>query len=178
MRFRSELLQPPKEEPQPTLTTIYDVYMTPDGRPEGLGEDDLAASLSRLAVRTSKENPDKVSAFMQEFRSQTLTEKDGLRLWQGKVGFLLTEAFAEPNTIHVRVVWSFVREQGWGSKAMKWLCDLADKYGITLQLQARSMLKQTLDDEELHAWYGRFGFNGSSELMTRQPKTKLGMRPN
>lgn len=39
MRFRSELLQPPKGDSQATLTRIYDVYMTPDGRLEDDGKD-------------------------------------------------------------------------------------------------------------------------------------------
>jgi len=39
MRFRSELLQPPKDDSQATLTRIYDVYMTPDGRVESEGDD-------------------------------------------------------------------------------------------------------------------------------------------
>lgn len=39
MRFRSELLQPPKSESEATLTRIYDVYMTPDGRVEGEGDE-------------------------------------------------------------------------------------------------------------------------------------------
>jgi hypothetical protein len=30
MRFRSELLQPPKDDSQATLMRIYDVYMTPE----------------------------------------------------------------------------------------------------------------------------------------------------
>lgn len=38
MRFRSELLQPPKNDSPATLTRIYDVYMTPDGRLDGEGE--------------------------------------------------------------------------------------------------------------------------------------------
>jgi len=40
MRFRSELLNPPPmNNSEPTLTRIYDVYMTPDGRLEGEGKD-------------------------------------------------------------------------------------------------------------------------------------------
>lgn len=39
MRFRSELLQPPKDDSEATITRIYDVFMTPDGRVEGEGDD-------------------------------------------------------------------------------------------------------------------------------------------
>jgi hypothetical protein len=34
MKFRSKLLQP-RRASEPTLTKIYDVHMTPDGRVEG-----------------------------------------------------------------------------------------------------------------------------------------------
>lgn len=47
MRFRSKLLQP-RSASEPTLTKIYDVYMTPDGRVEG-EEEDIVESLQRDA---------------------------------------------------------------------------------------------------------------------------------
>lgn len=40
MRFRSELLQPPKDDSEAILTTIYDVYRSPDGHIAGDEEDD------------------------------------------------------------------------------------------------------------------------------------------
>jgi hypothetical protein len=39
MRFRSELLQPPSDEAEVSITKIYDVYRTHDGRIEGEDED-------------------------------------------------------------------------------------------------------------------------------------------
>lgn len=39
MRFRSELLQPPNDDSEATLTRIYDVYRTPAGHIEGQDED-------------------------------------------------------------------------------------------------------------------------------------------
>ena len=40
MRFRSELLQPkpPDDDSEATLTTIYDVYRSPDGHIAGEGQ--------------------------------------------------------------------------------------------------------------------------------------------
>ena len=35
MRFRSELLQPPKHDSEAFLTKIYDVYRSPDGHIAG-----------------------------------------------------------------------------------------------------------------------------------------------
>jgi hypothetical protein len=47
MLFRSKLFQH-RRASEPTLTKIYDVYMTPDGRVE-TEEDDLVESLERDA---------------------------------------------------------------------------------------------------------------------------------
>jgi len=38
MRFRSELLRPPAEHSEATITRIYDVYRTPAGSIEGEGQ--------------------------------------------------------------------------------------------------------------------------------------------
>jgi hypothetical protein len=48
MRFRSELLQPPAEDSETTLTRIYDVYRAPAGHIEGQDED-IAEILERDA---------------------------------------------------------------------------------------------------------------------------------
>jgi hypothetical protein len=39
MRFRSELLQPPKDDSEATRTRIFDGYMTSDDRVEAEGDD-------------------------------------------------------------------------------------------------------------------------------------------
>jgi hypothetical protein len=46
MRFRSELLQPPKDDSEATLTEIYPVYRSPDGHIAG-EDDDLGDILDR-----------------------------------------------------------------------------------------------------------------------------------
>jgi hypothetical protein len=58
MRFRSELLQPPREDSEATLTRIYDVYRTPAGSIEGEGQ-------SMAEVRESSE-----ASIKGDFRSK------------------------------------------------------------------------------------------------------------
>jgi len=43
MRFRSELLQPPTDDSEATITRIHEVYRTPEGTIEG--EDESIAEL-------------------------------------------------------------------------------------------------------------------------------------
>jgi hypothetical protein len=50
MRFRSELLQPPKGGSEATLKTIYNVYMTPDGRIDG-GDKDTNTAVEHSNAR-------------------------------------------------------------------------------------------------------------------------------
>ena len=65
MRFRSELLQPPKGESEAFLTKIYDVYRSPDGHiagdevgsPESTADEPTKAEplpFSALGVRNSR----------------------------------------------------------------------------------------------------------------------------
>jgi hypothetical protein len=55
MRFRSKLLQP-RSASEPTLTKIYDVQMTPDGRVEG---EDQAITNALEGARSILRQPEK-----------------------------------------------------------------------------------------------------------------------
>ncbi len=52
MRFRSELLQPPKKDSKAFLTRIYDVYRSPDGHIAGDEE---------ISPATNTEDPSKTT---------------------------------------------------------------------------------------------------------------------
>jgi len=54
MRFRSELLRPPKGDPEPVLTKIYDVYRSPDGHIAGEGQS-MAEVLEGSEASTKKD---------------------------------------------------------------------------------------------------------------------------
>jgi hypothetical protein len=65
MRFRSELLRPPAEVSEITLTRIYDVYRTPEGHIENQDED-IAEILERDSEKLarSKGGDDSTSALL------------------------------------------------------------------------------------------------------------------
>jgi hypothetical protein len=52
MRFRSQLLQPPGDDSEPTLSKIYPIYRTPAGHLEGQ-EEDIAEMLERDSAHLS-----------------------------------------------------------------------------------------------------------------------------
>lgn len=56
MRFRSELLQPPKGDSEAFLTKIYDVYRSPDGYIAG-DEEDIPQSKEDSGVKQGSVNP-------------------------------------------------------------------------------------------------------------------------
>ena len=65
MRFRSKLLQP-RSASEPTLTKIYDVYMTPDDPVESK-EDDLVETLQRNAEVLDRLRSPKSSGSLKAF---------------------------------------------------------------------------------------------------------------
>lgn len=73
-------------------------------------------------------------------------------------------------SLGILYIFSLEREKGNASKVMKIMCDLADKYSITLELEAASTdEKNGRKNKELLAWYNRYGFTGTKEMI-RQPK--------
>ena len=68
-----------------------------------------------------------------------------------------------------------LRQHGYASIAMDWLCRLADDYGMKLELCPVQLDKAGLDLVSLTAWYQRFGFLriGLQDEMTRYPNRQL-----
>jgi hypothetical protein len=96
-------------------------------------------------------------------------------IWENKAAFEL-KFFKD----HLRLsaIRTFERGKGDGSRALKWLCDLADKYHVTIVLhvqpfglKAKKGEPKKLTVKELGAWYIRFGFvKGKYDEYTRIPK--------
>ena len=61
---------------------------------------------------------------------------------------------------------------GHGSKALHWLCRLADKHSFKIYLRVKSTHHKALSDIELQKWYRRYGFKLRSSWMTRYPKQR------
>jgi hypothetical protein len=67
-------------------------------------------------------------------------------------------AFDDGPALHIAAIRSFAPGTGAGSRALKTITDVADKHGITLDLEARGFGDSKLDDIELIKWYKRHGF--------------------
>ncbi|NEB42542.1 GNAT family N-acetyltransferase [Streptomyces sp. SID14515] len=68
----------------------------------------------------------------------------------------------EPAILTEIAVWPEHRGKGWGSEILKEVCRAADAEGITLILSV-DPAPGGLSDEELAAWYGRYGFQRSED---------------
>ena len=60
--------------------------------------------------------------------------------------------------IHIADIRSMNRGNGDSSKALKYLCDLADHVEVDLELFAKAYVKDALTTKQLVAWYSRYGF--------------------
>jgi hypothetical protein len=88
-------------------------------------------------------------------------------------------------TVRLEAIWAQEPGKGQGSKGMRILCDAADEFGVTIELEVHWL---SFDFEEppmrnsaLEVWYQKFGFRRVSEdadidiesgevRMTRKPR--------
>ena len=117
-------------------------------------------------------------AYMEDFRAGTDSNPLGARdrVWGGTV---LIEVAPFDKRIHVSDIMSMDRGKGYASKALQWLCSLADKHGVAMSLTPDAFGDgQGLDGEQLTAWYSRYGFKPHmGRKMVREPRTTLKLRP-
>lgn len=76
------------------------------------------------------------------------------------------------------------RKAGGGTMVLKLVCELANKYGVTLHLHAKAIRTMVdrggMNDAQLEEWYGKYGFetqkgipDGGGVNMTRKPSQTL-----
>lgn len=127
-----------------------------------------AEFLIKLKKDGSKEA---VDAFIEEFWENTTHNpfSNRERVWQNVAGI---ECVKWEGCIHLSFIRSFEKGTGAGSAALKWLCQLADKHGVPIELHAKPVGKGGLTANKLREWYMRHGFksNGSKYDLIRQPK--------
>lgn len=74
-------------------------------------------------------------------------------------------------TIHLTFIKTWVQRQGYGTKIMEFLTNIADKYGYTMKLTIDSRFGTP--KKVLRKFYGKFGFVQSSndkDKYIRKPK--------
>jgi hypothetical protein len=142
---------------------------------EILGESD--DDVIRIKIR--KPIKAEIDSFMKEFMKETEQHPfdRNLRLWNDLIGLTV---YPSDNRIHIGAIMNFdEKNQGKSSLALKWLCDLADKYSVFMELapvpikNAGSKTGKNLTKAQLTSWYKRNGFTivEHSILMRKPVKT-------
>lgn len=112
-------------------------------------------------------------AFMKEYKAAT-TPEFGMRVWHDLVGFKLSEWNGHIQLDHV--ISLAKKGTGNASAALKWLCDLADKHKVTIELEVEPIKKagaegKPLTKAQLKQWYKKNGFKPTGgDYMVREPK--------
>jgi hypothetical protein len=60
--------------------------------------------------------------------------------------------------IRVTEIWALEKRKGFGTNALRWLCDMADTHGVTLELTPKRIGKVGMTDAQLRRWYKAYGF--------------------
>lgn len=120
--------------------------------------------LEAIAIGKKEEDP-AVKAMLDEWWKATQPHPFDrrLRIWNDAIGLWLRPG--EDKEAELMTIMTFVdKNQGEGSKALKWVCDLADKHGVDLTLNvspiknAGSRTGKNLNKKELTSWYAKNGF--------------------
>jgi GNAT superfamily N-acetyltransferase len=75
----------------------------------------------------------------------------------------VVEVLPEHGGIKIETLRALSRRKGEGTKAMRFLTDLADKHGVELYLYAKPFGDEKMPLDDLVRFYRRFGFDESEE---------------
>jgi hypothetical protein len=129
----------------------------------------------RIALRPIKNDKD-LDAFIQEFLRETqFNPIDArVRIWHDSVGIEIAKFNGR---IQLQAIVSLeARGKGHATGALNWLCQLADKHKVDIELHVVPIGKianegvRRLNKQQLKDWYGRHGFvrNGHDDSMIRR----------
>lgn len=112
--------------------------------------------------------PDIPKGDIKGFRNEVLSETyanpfaEFELVWENKAAF---ELHFERTYVQLSGIRTLERGKGHGSEAMRWICNLADKYGVTMKLwiqpfgaKPKKGEPKKLNMPQLKEWYKRFGF--------------------
>lgn len=118
------------------------------------------------AVKIGKKEEDPaVKAMLDEYWKETQPHPFDrrLRIWDDAIG--LTLRGGDGKEVELMTIMTFSdKNKGDGSRALKWVTDLADKHGVDLTLNvspiknAGSRTGKNLNKKELTSWYAKNGF--------------------
>ena len=97
------------------------------------------------------------SLFMQDL--DRLTDAHpvlDMRVWRDRVW--LETRIQAPDCIKLDGIYAMEKRKGHGGGALNWLCCLADRHGVTVELDAAPFTKTDMNKVQLRRWYRLFGF--------------------
>jgi hypothetical protein len=139
----------------------------------------ILARQPETAIKLGGLPPDNpaLAAFLKEFDKGTTPNpfQPRMRVWKDSVG---VELGRFSGMIHISSIMSFIEKNaGQASACLKWICDLADKHQVKLDLtvspikNAGAREGKSLTKPQLTAWYTRAGFvKGRGDAMQRDPR--------
>jgi len=112
-----------------------------------------------------------IEAFMSDFYSMTEAHPWGrhLSVFQNYVWFEIVP-FGEK--IILGYITTLKQGKGHGTKALRWLTDLADKHNVELVGQIERRGDKGLTTNHLRQWYKRYGFKVDRQLNVVRPRKK------
>jgi hypothetical protein len=79
-----------------------------------------------------------------------------MRVWRNRVW--LEVGIQAPDCVKLHGIYAMYRRRGHGGDALHWLCCLADRHGVAVELDAAPFTKADMNKIELRRWYRLFGF--------------------
>jgi len=130
----------------------------------------LPSKVAAITLKLKNRHNDKLDQFMANFNSQTtpnpLNQAGRIR---NDVEY---EATAFDGYVYLNLIRSLDQQRGNGSQGLDWFCALADKYGVSIHLDADQPVGvDGLSQTQLIQWYRRHGFSVARDgsYMVRNP---------
>jgi len=112
-----------------------------------------------IRPRPSADSP--VRSFLDEFWATTQENwlNPRQRIVAGVAGVeVCPSVYDRAGTVHITDIVASRPGEGQGTTALQQILVLADKHGVSLDLIARSYVKERLTSRQLRDWYSRHGF--------------------
>ena len=111
--------------------------------------------------------------FLRDY--QRLTWQNPLHAYERVLGCLAAfslRALRSQQIVRIESLRSMTRAQRFGTRALTWLCELADQHSIVLTgtIEPIGKMRPRLNVRELTAWYRRHGFTIQKRDMYRVPQ--------
>jgi len=116
----------------------------------------IESNVLTLANKPSEAGP--ADQFIDEFNNATSPHPwDNKKRIHGLTMMHLSRL--RKDAIYIHDISAIEPNQGHASKTMKFICSLANKLGVQLELTAKAFGNNRMTTEQLEKWYKKFGFS-------------------